>query len=159
MIETNRLLLRPMTDADVDAVFALRSDADVMRYIREPQVRAEAERWVKLVSSKWESDGVGLCAVILKETNELIGWCGLWILAETGEREVGYAIAKNYWKQGFAAEAAEGSLEYGFTKLKLPKIVACANPDNTGSRRVMEKIGMTFDHIGCITDAIWFTTL
>ncbi len=137
-----------MNDRDVDAIFALRSDPEVMRYIREPQQLSEALNWVKLVNSKWETDSIGLCAVILKETNALIGWCGLWTLIETDEIEVGYAIAPGHWLNGFASEAAESSLKYGFTQLNLPKIVACANPANTGSRRVMEKLGMSFDHIG-----------
>lgn len=148
MLETKRLFLRPMKETDVDSIFAMRSDADVMRYIREPQNRQESVNWIKLVSSKWESHKIGLSSVILKQTNELIGWCGLWVLAETGEIEVGYAIAKNYWLQGFAYEAAEAFLNYGFSELNLPKIVACANPNNAGSRAVMEKLGMTFDHIG-----------
>ena len=148
LLETDRLFLRPMNETDIDAIFVMRSDIEVMRYIREPQNRNEAVNWVKLVSSRWETQQIGLCAVILRETNELVGWCGLWQLVETGEIEVGYAIAKNYWRLGFASEAAEASLNYGFTKLNLPKIVACANPDNQGSRRVMEKLGMTFDHIG-----------
>ena len=148
MIESTRLILRKMSEEDVDPVFEMRCDADVMRYIREPQNRHEAANWVKLISSKWESRKVGLCAVILKETNEFIGWCGLWVLAETDEIEVGYAIAKNHWRQGFAFEAAQAALDYGFTELNLPKIVACANPLNEGSQAVMKKLGMTFDHIG-----------
>jgi [ribosomal protein S5]-alanine N-acetyltransferase len=159
MLETKRLFLRPMNDGDVDAVFAMRADADVMRYIRETQNRREAENWVKLISSKWETDKIGLCAVILKETNEFIGWCGLWILSETGEIEVGYAIAANYWRKGFASEAAEICLQYGFDTLNLEKIVACANPKNEGSQAVMRKIGMTFDHIGRYygTDLVHYT--
>jgi RimJ/RimL family protein N-acetyltransferase len=159
MLETARLFLRPMNDGDIDAVFAMRADADVMRFIREPQKRPEAEKWVKLISSKWESHKIGLCAVILKETNELVGWCGLWILTETGEIEVGYAIASKHWKKGFASEAAEICLKYGFDELKLDKIVACANPKNEGSQAVMRKIGMTFDHIGYYygTDLVHYT--
>lgn len=148
MFETERLFLRKMTEADLDSVFAMRSDANVMRYIREPQKRGEALSWIKLVSSRWEGEKIGFCSVFLKETKQFIGWCGLWQLKETGEIEVGYALLKEFWGKGFAAEASEPVLHYGFTELNLPKIVACANPDNKGSRRVMEKLGMTFDHIG-----------
>ncbi len=148
MIETERFILRKFIEKDVDAVFAMRADADVMQFIREPQKRQEAINWIKLVSSKWESRKVGLCAVILKETNEFVGWCGLWVLAETDEIEVGYAIAKRFWRNGFAYEAAQAALNYGFSTLNLPKIVACANPLNEVSQAVMKKLGMTFDHIG-----------
>jgi [ribosomal protein S5]-alanine N-acetyltransferase len=148
MFETERLFLRKMTEDDLESVFAMRSDADVMRYIREPQQRDEALNWIKLVSSRWEGEKIGFCSVFLKETNQFVGWCGLWQLKETDEIEVGYAFFKDFWGQGLAVEASKPFLQYGFTELNLPKIVACANPDNTGSRRVMEKLGMTFDHIG-----------
>lgn len=148
MFETERLFLRKMSEADIDSVFVMRSDADVMRYIREPQKREEALSWIKLVSSRWESEGIGFCSLFLKSTKQFIGWCGLWQLKETGEIEVGYALLKEFWGKGFAVEASQPVLEYGFTKLNLPKIVACANPENKGSRRVMEKLGMSFDHIG-----------
>jgi [ribosomal protein S5]-alanine N-acetyltransferase len=148
MFETERLFLRKMTADDLDSIYAMRSDADVMRYIREPQKRNEALNWIKLVSSRWEKDKIGFCSVFLKSTNQFVGWCGLWQLKETGEIEVGYALCKEFWGRGFAVEASKSFLEYGFTKLNLLKIVACANPDNKNSRRVMEKLGMKFDHIG-----------
>ena len=149
MLETKRLFLRPMNDGDVDAIFALRSDAEMMRFIRAPQTnRAGVAAWIELVSSLWETDKIGLCAVFDKNSNLLIGWCGLWRLQETGETEVGYAIATDFQKKGLASEAAARCLAYGFDELKLDKIVAVARPENVASRRVMEKIGMTFDGIG-----------
>ncbi|MBK7705806.1 MAG: GNAT family N-acetyltransferase [Acidobacteria bacterium] len=153
MLETERLTLRKMTDADLDAIYAMRSDADVMRYIREPQKRAEAANWIDLVSSRWESEGIGFCAMIIKETGEVAGWCGLWKLAESDEIEVGYAVAKRFWRRGYAVEAALRLLEYGFEVLGLEKIVAVAREQNLGSRRVMEKIGMEFDYIGHFYDS------
>ncbi len=141
--------MRPLDGNDVDAIYTLRRDAEFMRFIREPQTkRAEAENWIKLVSRLWDSEKIGFCAVIDKTSNEFIGWCGLWKLKETGETEVGYAIAENFQKKGFASEAAEKFLEYGFCQLNLEKIVAVARPENTASRRVMEKIGMKYDGIG-----------
>jgi len=149
MLETNRLSLRPMNETDVDAVYAMRSSADVMRFIRPQQIeRNEAENWVKLISSRWEKDKIGFCAVIEKASNEFIGWCGLWRLTETNETEVGYALRKEFWGKGLAVEASDAFLKYGFEKLNLEKIVAVANPENKNSWRVMEKLGMTFDGIG-----------
>ena len=148
MFETERLVLRPLDEGDVDAIFAMRSDAEVMRFIREPQNRAESVNWVKLVSSRWTSDNVGFCAVIEKQTNKFLGWCGLWRLKESGELEIGYAIAREFWGRGFATEAARFFLEYAFERLKPKKIVAVAEPENASSRRVMEKIGMKFVRLG-----------
>lgn len=149
MLETTRLILRPMNEADVDAVFAMRSDADVMRFMRPMQMkRSEAQGWINLVSSRWETEKIGFCAVIEKASGKFVGWCGLWRLQETKETEVGYALFKEFWSKGFAVEAAEAVLRYGFNDLNLEKIVAVAEPENKNSRRVMERIGMNFDYIG-----------
>lgn len=148
MLETERLLLRRFTERDVDAVFALRGDAEIMRFIRSPQKRQESVNWLKLVSSLWETERIGFCAVIEKRSGALVGWCGLWRLTETGETEIGYAIDRRFWGRGLATEAARAFLDYGFETLKLDKIAAVARPENIGSRRVMEKLGMTFDYTG-----------
>jgi RimJ/RimL family protein N-acetyltransferase len=148
MLETERLALRPFVETDTDAVFALRSDGEMMRFIRAPQGRKEAEGWIRLVSSRWTDEKIGLCAVLEKAAGQLIGWCGLWRLKETREIEIGYAIDKKLWGRGFATEAAAATLEYGFDNLELDKIVAVARPENKGSWRVMEKLGMTFDYTG-----------
>jgi ribosomal-protein-alanine N-acetyltransferase len=149
MLETTRLLLRPLNETDADSVFAMRSDENVMRFIREPQTsKKEATNWINLVSSRWESERFGFCAVIEKSSNQFIGWCGLWRLVETKEIEVGYALFKEFWGKGYATEASEAFLKYGFEVLNLEKIVAVANPENKNSRRVMEKIGMNYDGIG-----------
>lgn len=149
MLETERLILRPFAEKDIEAIFALRQDAEIMRYIREPQkTRAETESWIKLVSSRWKSEKIGFCAVIEKAGENLIGWCGLWRLKETGEIEVGYAVASEFQRKGYATEAAEVCLAYGFEQLNLAKIVAVTRPENSASRRVMEKIGMRYDGLG-----------
>jgi ribosomal-protein-alanine N-acetyltransferase len=145
--ETERLYLRQMNETDADAVFAMRSDENVMRFIRAPQIfRSEAEDWINLVSSRWESDKTGFCAVIEKASDKFIGWCGLWHLKETGEMEVGYALFKEFWGRGFASEAAEVFLKYGFNELNLEKIVAVAEPENQASQNVMKRLGMIYDY-------------
>lgn len=148
MFETERLFLRPLDEKDVDPIFAMRSDAEVMRFIREPQDRDESANWVKLVSSRWAKERIGFCAIIEKQSEQFVGWCGIWKLKETDEFEVGYAVAKNAWGKGIATEAARIFLEYAFEKLKLESIVAVARPENAASRRVMEKLGMKYDGTG-----------
>lgn len=146
MLETERLILRPLAETDVEAIYAMRSDADVMRFIREPQNRAESANWIELVSSRWATEQIGFCAVIEKSSEKFVGWCGLWHLKETGEIEVGYAVAKEFWGEGYATEAAIEFLNYAFGKLQREKIVAVAQPENAASRRVMEKLGMGYDY-------------
>jgi len=148
MFETERLILRPFIQTDVDRIFAMRSDKDVMRFIREPQNREESVNWLNLVSSRWETKRIGFCAVIEKQTDEFVGWCGIWRLKETKELELGYAIAKKYWGKGFATEAALEFLQYTFEELKPGKVVAVVRPENTASRRVMEKLGMNLVKTG-----------
>lgn len=148
MLETERLLMRPLVESDVDEIFAMRSDEDIMRFIREPQRRSESLDWIKLVSDRWSSEKLGFCAVIEKETNKFLGWCGVWRLLETDEMEIGYAIEKGNWGKGFATEAAEKFMQYAFEDLKTEKLVAVARPENTASRRVMEKLGMQFVKTG-----------
>lgn len=148
MLETNRLFLRQMNNADAEYVFAMRSDSDIMQFIRPVQTKkSETESWIKLVSSRWEKEKIGFCAIIEKSTNRFAGWCGLWRLKETGEIEVGYALLKEFWGKGYAVETSEAFLKYGFEELNLEKIVAVADPENRNSRRVMEKLGMSFDYI------------
>jgi len=148
MLETERLILRPLVETDADAIYAMRNDADVMRYIREPQNRAESVNWIELVSSRWATEQIGFCAVLEKSSGEFAGWCGLWQLKETGETEVGYAVAKKFWGKGYATEAATEFLHYAFEQLQSEKIVAVAQPENAASRRVMEKLGMRYDYTG-----------
>jgi len=148
MLETDRLILRPMNARDVNAIFAMRSDIDVMRFIREPQSRDESANWIKLVSSRWKREEIGFCAMLEKLSQEFVGWCGIWQLQETGELEIGYAVAKQFWGRGFATEAALRFLDYAFENLGNEKTVAVTRPENAASRRVMEKIGMRYDYTG-----------
>lgn len=154
MLETERLLLRRFTENDIDDVYAMRSDIDVMRFIREPQKnRAEAESWINLISSRWAAEKIGFCALIDKATEKYIGWCGLWRLQETDEIEVGYALIKEYRGKGYAMEAAQAFLVYGFETLNLKEIVAVARPENRASWSVMERLGMTYDYTGRFYDS------
>lgn len=153
MLETARLFLRPFNKNDIEPVFAMRSDPDVMRFIREPQTDpSEAESWIDLVSSRWPDEKIGFCAVIEKSSARFVGWCGLWRLKETNEVEIGYALIKDFRGLGYAAEAAEAVLKYGFETLKLKEIVAVARPENRASWRVMERLGMTYDYTGRFYD-------
>ncbi len=92
-----------------------------------------------------EKYGFGFSVMSLKSTGERIGTSGLQPLEDTGEIEVGYNLAERFWRQGFGYEAAMGWLKYGFEKAGLDRIVAVALPENTGSWRIMEKCGMTFE--------------
>ena len=145
MFETEHLILRRFTDDDADAIFAMRADADFMRFIKQPDTRAESLAWVRMVSRYWETENFGFWAVVEKAAGETIGWSGSWILQETWETEIGFAIARKFWGRGFATEAARVALDYGFENRKAERVVAVAKPENAASRRVMEKLGMRLE--------------
>lgn len=153
MLETERLIIRPFTEDDIDDVFEMRSDPDLMRYIRAPQIeRHQAQEWIKLITSRWEEDGIGFCALIGRENEEFVGWCGLWILKETNEIEIGYAIKRDLWGKGYATESARRILKYAFEDLGLSRVVGVAFPENSGSIGVMKKLGMKYVGIGSFYD-------
>ena len=146
-IETPRLYLREFTPDDLDELYRIYSDSEVMKYLSEG-VRNREETAADLfgIIADWEKHAFGLWAVVNKENNQLIGDGGLRFLGKTSEVEVGYVLAKAYWGKGLAAEVAAASINYGFEVLKREKIVAIADTENRSSRRVMEKVGMKYQH-------------
>ena len=144
-IETARLRLCPFTPEDLDEFCRIRSDAEVMRFIGgSASTREQTEAALTTHLRRWEEHGFSHWAVRFKKNPTLLlGWCGLDFLDTTSEIEVGYGLARNYWGLGIATEAAEATLRFGFEHLKLDRIVAVTYPQNTQSRRVMEKLGMT----------------
>ncbi|MCC3439065.1 MAG: N-acetyltransferase [Oscillatoriales cyanobacterium] len=146
-IETPRLYLRQFTPDDLDELYRIYSDAEVMKYLSEG-VRNKEETAADLfqIIGDWEKHGFGLWAVVNKQNNQLIGDGGLRFLGKTPEVEVGYVLAKAYWGKGLASEVAAATLKYGFEVLKLDKVVAVADTENRSSRRVMEKVGMKYQH-------------
>jgi ribosomal-protein-alanine N-acetyltransferase len=146
-IETARLYLRQFTSNDFDDLYAIYSNSEVMKYITQG-VRNREETTADLLDiiADWEKHGFGLWAIVDRETNNLIGEGGLRFLDNTSEVEVGYLLVKAYWGKGLATEIAAASIKYGFEVLQLDKIVAVADPENIASRRVMEKVGMKYQH-------------
>lgn len=147
MIETPRLILRPWMMDDYDDFLRLRTNPEIMRYIKPqgiPTPEQVRERYEKIIAAR-EKNGFGSCAVVYRKTGRIIGWCGLQPYDNPEEIEIGYAIEKEFWGQGIVSEAAEATLRYGFETLCLDRIVAVAIPENRGSSRVMEKIGMTYE--------------
>jgi RimJ/RimL family protein N-acetyltransferase len=143
--ETKRLLLRPFKLSDGPRVKDLAGNiaiADTTMNIPHPYKNGMAEEWISTHETKFEAGELSNGAIILKSTNSLIGAIGLSINSRFNRAELGYWIAKEYWKQGYCTEAATTVLEYGFQKLDLNKIIATHITRNPASGKVMEKIGM-----------------
>lgn len=147
MIETERLIFRKFTDDDLPKLIEQRSDPDVAKYLGGTRLQnpdSLATR-IKFYMSCYDKFGFGTCAMIWKETGEMIGSAGLQPLEDTGEIEVGYSMIKAFWGHGIGTEAAKGWIEYGFNQAGLERIVAVAVEENVASRRIMEKLGMRYE--------------
>lgn len=146
-IETSRLRLRMFRPSDLDALAGITGDAEVMKYLGTSGARSreKTKNTIDAILRHWDEHGFGIWALDHKADRRLIGWCGLQMLEKTPEVEVAYLLAKAYWNQGLATEAARASIEYGLDELKLQRIVAIARPENVGSYRVMEKVGMKYE--------------
>ena len=146
IIETNRLLLRTFTEDDAALIYELNLDPDVIRYTHDPikDLAHASEILEKVIIPQYALYNHGRWAVHVKSTLEFLGWCGLKYRAELNEIDLGYRFKKEGWGKGYATEAAYASIQYGFEKIGLQRIVARAEIDNIGSWKVLEKCGMTY---------------
>ena len=145
IIETSRLILREFLPSDVDAIALVLSDPIAMRYYPAPFGLPEVEEWIARNMRRYSADGHGLWAMVLKESGEIIGDCGLAAQDVDGDREVeiGYHVRRDLWGRGLATEAAQACREHGFAKLPVSQLISLIRPENLQSRRVAEKNSMT----------------
>lgn len=143
-LRTARLLLRPFTEADTDAIFALQSNPHVLRYWDSPPwtERARAERFIARCR-QMEQEGTGARVAIERVSDRVfIGWCCLveWN-PDYRSATLGYCLDDSAWGQGFATEAADALLQWAFDTLDLNRVQSDADTRNTASARVLEKLG------------------
>jgi [ribosomal protein S5]-alanine N-acetyltransferase len=144
-LHTERLLLRPFTEADAGAFLPLVSDPRVLRYTGETPAQSEAEALAILRArplSDYQQHGFGRMACVLRESHELIGFCGLKKLVDLNEIDIGYRFRVETWGQGFASEAAQAVYAHGKTQLNLARIIGLVIAENIPSVRVLTKLGM-----------------
>lgn len=141
-IETERLLLRPMEPADLDAFVALHAEPEVTRFIR-PLDRAAAEERLQRDEREWEERGHGMLAVLDAEDGAFLGRCGLKHWPQFDETELGWALRRIAWGLGYATEAARACIEWGFAALDVPYLTAMINAENARSIKVAERLGLT----------------
>lgn len=147
-LETARLILRPMLESDLDALLLIFTDPKVMSSFGvDPFNREQMQHWLQQNLDHQKEFGYGLFSVILKETGELIGDCGLEQMEVNGVQlaELGYDFRSEFWNQGYATEAATAVREYAFHALNLPMLISLIRVGNLPSKRVAEKVGMTLD--------------
>lgn len=146
-METNRLIIREFQMEDTAAVHLYASNPEVARYmIWGPNTEEETAEYIKrtIEMQKQEPRYDYEFAVVLKQDGRLIGGCGIHV-SEPLQGEVGYCFNPFYWGQGYASEAAATMLKFGFLELGLHRIFATCRPENIGSAKVMQKIGMKYE--------------
>jgi len=147
ILDTPRLHLREFTPSDAALFYELNSDPDVVRYTGDgPFESVEAAEAFIRNYPDYKKNGFGRWLMFTKDTNEFIGWCGLKLV--DGEVDLGYRLRKKHWKKGYASEAAQACLDYGFNQLGMQRIIGRVATENHASIRVLEKMGMTFEKQG-----------
>jgi RimJ/RimL family protein N-acetyltransferase len=144
-LETPRLLLRPFILDDADVFFELNNDPLVIQYTGDRPFYSieEAEELIQNYQ-QYKLYNMGRLTMIIKETQEIIGWCGLKYHEENETVDLGFRLFKVHWNKGFATEASMACLKYGFEELNLQQIYARAMIVNEASIAVMKKVGMVY---------------
>jgi RimJ/RimL family protein N-acetyltransferase len=143
-LETERLILRPMLQTDLDALLLIFTDRKVMAaFDQDPFTREQMQGWLQRNLDHQNEFGYGLFSVLLKQTGELIGDCGLEQIEDMGAAELGYDFRSDFWYRGYATEAAIAVQDYAFAVLHLPLLISLIRVGNLSSKRVAEKVGMT----------------
>jgi len=159
MLETPRLLLRRWRESDREPFHRMNADPRVMEFLPACLTRPESDGLIDRIQVHLDRHGFSLYAAELRETGDFIGFVGMiWTPFEahfTPCVEIGWRLDYPFWNRGLATEGARECLRYAFDTLELPEVVAMTAPSNIRSRRVMEKLGMTwnpadnFEHPGC----------
>lgn len=145
ILETKRLVLREFVPSDANALALVLSDPETMKYYPAPIDQNGIQQWIERNLRRYAQDGVGLWAMMLKVTGEMIGDCGIIRQHVEDEYlyEIGYHLRRDLWGQGLATEAAIACREWGFANLKVDRLISLIRPENAQSGRVAERNGMT----------------
>lgn len=165
-IETERLILREMISSDDVGMFELDSNLEVHRFLGKKPVKDidESRLMIENLSKQYAENGIGRWAVILKETNEFIGWSGIKLIADTINNhqnfyEIGYRFMQKHWGKGYATEAGLAFVDFAFNEMKVDVLHAYADAGNEGSRNILGKLGMryvnSFEYEG--EEHIWYS--
>lgn len=152
ILETDRLILRPLELSDAEAMFAMDNNPKVHQYLWQTPTQeiAETLKIIEYVRSQYERNNIGRFATILKETGKFIGWTGIKFIDDHTENgntnfyDYGYRLSEEFWGKGFATETSYAWLDYGFKVMNIDKMNAYTHFDNGASNHILKKIGMQF---------------
>jgi [ribosomal protein S5]-alanine N-acetyltransferase len=154
-LETERLLLRWFTFADLHAYNELGTNAQIVRYVgNQPFTSLEAAKETLAAAPlhDYATYGYGRFACVWKQTDQVVGFCGPKFLPETGDVDLGYRFLPNFWGLGLATESSIAVLDYARHELGLQRIVGWVHPDNVASARVLTKLRFSFERSTSIAD-------
>ncbi len=143
LFTTENLYFRRFVAADADSVLELNSDPLVTRFTHDTiYTRTQAEELLnRSIIPHYNQYGYGRWAVLRRSDDRFIGWCGLKFRSSTGLIDLGYRFIRQFWGKGYATEAAQGTILYGFNELRINFITAAAEPENTASVRILTRCG------------------
>ena len=151
LIETPRLILRALEKTDEAGLFELDSQPEVHEFIGTPPLTQpeQALEIIEQLQQQYKENGLGRYAVIDKESNAFLGWCGLklWRTPLNGLidfYELGYRFIPKYWGKGYATESAQAWVDYGFQNLPIKALYAITDPLHFNSKKVLKKVKDTY---------------
>jgi ribosomal-protein-alanine N-acetyltransferase len=145
-IQTVHLTLCPLLPDDAQILHRIYQVEGVLQYFPNtaPPPLEKVQKFIAGQENHWAQYGYGNWGILPAGERQIIGWAGLQYVPELDETEVGYLLNRPFWGKGYATEAARTSLQFGFENSSLDHIIALVHPDNLGSRRVIEKCGMSY---------------
>lgn len=145
ILETERLYLRELIPSDFESLCKILKDKDTMYAYEGAFNDDEVQEWLDRQIARYKKWGFGLWAVVLKETNEMIGQCGLTMQPwkESEVLEIGYLFERLYWHRGYATEAAKACKKYAFETLNATEVCSIIRDTNFASQNVAIRNGMT----------------
>jgi RimJ/RimL family protein N-acetyltransferase len=148
ILETERLLLRQLTTDDAEFILELLNEPSFIQNIGDRGVRTLEDARLYILNgpvASYAKNGFGSYLVLLRETNESIGMCGLIKRDSLDDVDIGYAFLPKFWSKGYAVESALAVKAYAKDAIGLKRLVAITDPANEGSIRVLEKLGLRFE--------------
>lgn len=144
-LETERLILRPLREADAATFCELLQDPDVVRYIGDGTIPSADDCWRAVAAwlGHWALRGYGPWAVTERESGAFMGRVGIHFPYGWPQPELGYTLGKKFWHRGYATEACRAALDWAFAERDFPELVSYIYPANTASIRVATKLGET----------------
>ena len=169
-IVTERLILRPFEIEDAQLIYEMDSNPEVLKFIGIPttETLVAAKKTIESVQEQYKTSGIGRWAVIERESNAFVGWCGLKLITEETNGhsdfyELGYRFLPDSWGKGYATESAKYWVEFAFSIINCKMLYAMTDPEHNASKHVLEKLNFKYKEtfaynqeplIGMATD--WF---